>query len=75
VFAKFTELQTVRQVHLWALSRASGRPRGSYGAARPRGRQKIPSAVVRLWVAGRRSGQAVVARGIGLFPLAAAATA
>jgi len=36
------------------------RLRGSYGA---------------LWVAGRRSGQAVVALGIGLFPLAAAVTA
>jgi hypothetical protein len=43
-----------------ALSGASGRLRGSYGA---------PSRVV------RRSGQAVVARGIGLFPVAAAATA
>jgi hypothetical protein len=27
---------------------------------------------VRLWVAGRRNGQAVVALGVGLFPLAAA---
>src|ERR1700674_2655157 len=36
---------------------------------------KIASGVVRLCVACRRSGQAVVARGIGLFPLAAAATA
>jgi hypothetical protein len=36
---------------------SAGRLRGSYGAP---GRD-----VVRLWVAGRRSGQAVVARGIG----------
>jgi hypothetical protein len=44
--------------------------------ARPAARAtKVASGVVRLWVAGRRSGQAVVARGIGLFPLAAAATA
>jgi hypothetical protein len=41
--------------------------------ARPAARAtQIASAVVRPWVAGRRSGQAVVARGIGLFPLAAA---
>jgi len=46
---------------------------GSYGAPGREG-AKIASAVVRIWVAGRRS-QAVIARGIGLFPLAAAATA
>jgi hypothetical protein len=53
-----------------ALSGASGRLRGSYGAPGREG-----SAVVRLWVAGRRSGQAIVAPGIGLFPLAATVTA
>jgi hypothetical protein len=51
------------------------RLRGSYGAPGREGEKRIASAVVRLWVAGRRSGQAIVARGIGLFPLAAAATA
>jgi hypothetical protein len=40
--------------------------------ARPRGRQRIASTVVRLLVAGRQSGQAIDARGIGLFSLAAA---
>jgi hypothetical protein len=58
-----------------ALSGASGRLRSSYGAPGRDGDKKIASAVVRLWVAGRRSGRAIVARGIGLFPLAAAATA
>jgi len=53
---------------------ASGRLRGPYGAPDREG-DKIASGVVRLWVAGRRSGEAVVARGIGLFPLAVAATA
>jgi hypothetical protein len=54
---------------------------GVVGRVRPparllrRARPRIASGVVKLWVAGRRSGQAVVARGIGLFPLAAAATA
>jgi hypothetical protein len=41
------------------------RLRGSYGAPGHEGDR----------VAGLRSGQAIVARGIGLFPLAAAATA
>jgi hypothetical protein len=51
-----------------ALWGASGRLCGP--TPRPAARAtKIASAAVRLWVAGRRSGQAVVARGIGLFPL------
>jgi hypothetical protein len=50
-----------------ALSGASGACAAP--TARPAARAtKIASAVVRLRVAGRRSGQAIVARGKGLFP-------